>query len=118
MSDVLDKDAVLTHFGGDGQLVQEIAGIFLQSTEEWMAQLRAALGRSDADQVRRIAHTLKGSASNFLAKDVSAAAYRLEAVGKSGDLTDAPAALAALELQVNELRAALGELVRELGPAS
>jgi len=118
MNDVLDRHAVLDHFGGDAKLIEEIAEIFVRSSEEWLSQLHDALERQDADQVRRIAHTLKGSASNFLAKDVCAAAARLEAVARSGELTTAPETLAALELQVGRLREALDTLVHDLRAAS
>lgn len=118
MSDALDKNAVLTHFDGDADLIKEIACIFAQSSQDWLVQLREALARQDADQVRRIAHTLKGSASNFMARPVTEAAFRLESLGRSGDLSAAPDALAALELQVHELRKALDALVRDLRPVS
>ncbi len=118
MSDVLDRHALLAHFGGDAALIEEIAAIFIQSSQELLAQLREALQRQDAEQLRRIAHTLKGSASNFLAKEVSAAAHRLEAVGRSGDLSGASDALLALELHVSSLRTALETLVQELRAAS
>jgi HPt (histidine-containing phosphotransfer) domain-containing protein len=116
VSDVLDKSAVLAHFGGDAELVRDIAGLFQQGSGEVLAQIHEALARADAEQVRRAAHTMKGSASNFLAKPVSDAAYRLEQLARAGDLAAAPAALALLESQVERLRTALAEWNRELDP--
>jgi HPt (histidine-containing phosphotransfer) domain-containing protein len=116
VSDVLDKSAVLAHFGGDAELVRDIAGLFEQSSRDVLAQIHSALARADAEQVRRAAHTMKGSAANFLAKPVSDAAYRLEQLARAGDLTAAPAALSILETQVERLRTALAEWNRELDP--
>lgn len=118
MSDVLDKSAVLAHFGGDVELVREIAGLFLQSSPDVLRQIREALARGDAEQVRRAAHTLKGSAANFLAKPVSDAAFRVEKLGRAGDLGPVPEALAALEAQVERLRSALADWDRELRAAA
>lgn len=114
MSDVLDRHAVLSHFGGDAELIQEIAGLFQQSSREWLAQMRAALVQGDAEQLRRTAHTLKGSSGNFLASNVAAAARRVEELARAGNLAEAPAALAALELLLDRLHAALANWVAEL----
>jgi len=54
-----------------------------------------ALGH--ADQVERLAHSLKGAAANLSAEALRAAAARLEVMGRAGDLTTAPLCLAELQ---------------------
>ena len=114
MADVLDKRLVLARFGNDAQFLQEMVSLFLESSTGWLAEIRMALSREDALQVRKVAHTLKGSTGNFLARDAAAAALRLEETARSGDLSTAPEALAALEAEVKRLQEALAALVRDV----
>ena len=53
--------------------------------------------RRDAGALLEAAHALRGSVANFGATRAVAAALRLELMGKAGDLTVAPAALADLQ---------------------
>jgi two-component system, sensor histidine kinase and response regulator len=62
------------------------------------------------------AHTLKGSVANFCAQEPFESAYRLERMGRAGDLAGAEEALAALERQLLDLEPSLVAL--QQGPAS
>src|SRR5262249_62126849 len=57
--------------------------------------------------VKRVAHTLKGAVAIFGARRSTAAALRLEGMGRAGELKEAPGALA-------ELRQSLGALLEAL----
>jgi HPt (histidine-containing phosphotransfer) domain-containing protein len=72
-----------------------------------MSGLRAAIGRQDSGEVRRFAHTIKGSSSHFFAQPTVAAASRVELMGRDGDLTGVDEAYASLEHEVERLRQAL-----------
>ncbi|HYT92116.1 MAG TPA: response regulator [Gemmataceae bacterium] len=102
-----DRAAALARLDGDEAFLKELAGIFVQDCPRLLAEMEAALARSDAEALQRAAHTLKGSSYHFEAAATAAAAKQLETIGRSGDLTSAPDAYLALA------RAA-GRLVREL----
>jgi hypothetical protein len=61
--------------------------------------------------LKRVAHTLKGSVTNFLARDAAAAALRVERVATARDAGDLDQAIAALEAEVQRLTGALETLV-------
>ena len=105
-----DEEAALARVGGDRRLLAELAGLFLDDLPRLLGDVRDAAGAADAVRVRRAAHTLKGSADVFGAASVVAAAQRLEAMGRNGDLSDAAAALAALEREMRRVEPELAAL--------
>jgi CheY-like chemotaxis protein len=106
----LDMAQALNRVGRDVDLLRELVGVFLDSYPAQLAELREALARQDSPGVRRMAHTIRGAAGNFGAGEACAAAERLEAMGRAGELADAPAACAALEEALDRLRPALAAL--------
>ena len=64
------------------------------------------------------AHALKGMLGNLAAGPAAAQARRLEALGRRGDLSEAPAALRQLEDESERLREALHSLGRDAAFAS
>jgi HPt (histidine-containing phosphotransfer) domain-containing protein len=70
-------------------------------------QIRSAIERAEAPQLRTAAHALKGALAVLGAPAAHAAAEHLELLGRSGDLSPAPAALAILEGAIARLEAVL-----------
>ena len=64
----------------------------------------------DAGSINRQAHLIKGAVGNFDMTQAFTAAQRLEEMGRSGDLSEAPAALSELEAALERLRPALRQL--------
>ncbi len=75
-----------------------------------MSDLREAVSRRDAGAVEKAAHALKGSVSNFVAKEAFEAAQQLEQVGRAGELDRAGETLTRLEEAIRRLGSALAEL--------
>jgi CheY-like chemotaxis protein len=75
--EVLDRAVLLEHMAGDPELLAEMVALFLQDCPQLLAALREALARGDARALKRAAHTLKGTVSNFAAPAATAAALRL-----------------------------------------
>lgn len=100
----------MARVGGDAELLKEIAVLFLENYEAWLAELRAAGAAQDADLVQRTAHGLKGSVANFGAKDAVEASLKLENLGRNGDLSHMPETMAALEAALETLRTDLESL--------
>lgn len=103
----LNKALALERLGGDEQLLGEIAGLFLSDYPALLAEVCDAVARGDAAAVHHAAHTLKGSVANFCAPGPFETAYKLERMGRAGDLAGSQDALAALEKQLRDLEPAL-----------
>jgi HPt (histidine-containing phosphotransfer) domain-containing protein len=99
----LDREAALKRVGGDHALLKEIAGLFLEHQRVWIVELREAAACGDVTKVEQTAHNLKGSVSNFGARNAVEASVNLENVARSSDLPAVSSALAALELTLETL---------------
>jgi two-component system, sensor histidine kinase and response regulator len=103
----LDWNEALQRIGGSEDILRELADAFLGEAPRLLDAAREALEHGDAAEVRRQAHTLKGSAALFVATPTVEAALRLEKIGESGKLEEAPEALSRLRGRVDELVPAL-----------
>ena len=114
-----DVAAVIDRFGGDAEMAQELAEVFLDDYPGRLAEVRDAVESGEADALRRAAHTLKGSVGTFSQDGAYEAALRLETMGREGDLGDAQAALDVLEGELGRFRPVLKQLADSTaaGPA-
>jgi HPt (histidine-containing phosphotransfer) domain-containing protein len=103
-----DERIALERTGGDRDLLKELIAVFLHEIPSWMQGLRAAVSGRDAAELRRVAHAVKGAVDSCGASGAFDAAMLLERIGVGGDLTGAPAALAALERRIDRARDELG----------
>jgi HPt (histidine-containing phosphotransfer) domain-containing protein len=110
MEQQLDREAALTRVGGDLELLQEIAGLFLEDTPNLVAAIEEAAAGNDAKGLERAAHTLKGSVSNFGAANSYEAALDLEKMGRAGDFSGVPGGIERLRRALDELRPELESL--------
>jgi two-component system, sensor histidine kinase and response regulator len=109
--DGLDSKAALDRVGGDVDLLKDIAHVFLEDWPRSIEELRSAAARGDGPVVERVAHGLKGAASNFGASRVVAASLAIEQMGRAGKLDDFASAMATLEAALVELRGELEGLI-------
>jgi two-component system sensor histidine kinase/response regulator len=107
-SAVLDRTGALSRLGGDEAMFNEFLLLLLDGAESDVAELAVAVEADDAVGVERLAHGLKGGAASLGADRVRDAAYRLEIMGRSGDLADARPALARLREELSLLRELIG----------
>jgi CheY-like chemotaxis protein len=105
--DVFDLPEAMKAVNGDKELLQEIAGLFIKSATDSLAQIREGIVKSDADAIENAAHSLKGSVANFGAKRAFEAAYRLERLGREGKLREAEKARSELEMEIKVLEHAM-----------
>jgi len=104
---VLDLDFLKERTGDDPELVKELLEIFLADIPRRFAGLRRAVDDMDADQIRILAHSIKGSAMLLGAQQVVEASAIIEEkaiIPELGGSGDALAHLASL----------LGPLIQEL----
>jgi two-component system sensor histidine kinase/response regulator len=103
-----DRATAIARLGGDEDLFAEMAGLFRSEGLRMMEEIRLALTAGDPVSVQRVAHGLKGAAGYLGGSRTAEAAYRLELIGTSRDLSSAPEAFQRLEEEIDRLQTALG----------
>jgi PAS domain S-box-containing protein len=108
-------DRLVATLGDGGEaLVGALIETFMAGVGGLSAGLRAAVGAHDADEVRRIAHTLKGDAVSFGAAGLADLCRALEARAKEGALEDAPERLSGIEAELERVTAELRQIGEDL----
>lgn len=102
-----DQQTLLERVEGDRELLREIVSLFCEEAPALLSTIRASIEHHDSIALEHAAHSLKGVVSSFGAWAARDAALRLEAVGRSGDLTDAESTRGALEKELACLTQAL-----------
>jgi HPt (histidine-containing phosphotransfer) domain-containing protein len=108
----LDWETARSRIGGSEEVLRDVAELFVAECPAMMEQIRAAIADVDHSEVRRTAHTLKGSAAVFVAEPTVAAAQRIEQMGEAQTLEGVDQAWATLEAEIERL---LPELRRAAG---
>jgi PAS domain S-box-containing protein len=111
--DVLNETELLDQVAGDHNLLRKVVQVFQKEYPERLSIIAEAVDSGDAKMIDSVAHKLKGSTGTLGGHRAMNAAYRLESIGKSGDLSEAREALKQLELELDLLGAALNSFLRE-----
>ena len=98
------RAAFLEALGNDLNLAQRLIDLFLQDSGRLLDDISRAIADRDADALRRAAHTLKGSVSNFPAGAARDTAARMETIGFDGDFDAAQEVFPILEKEIERLR--------------
>jgi len=112
--DVFDLSSALEAVDGDKDLFMEIAELFLDGLTDSIAGIQDGIARSDAKAVEQAAHSLKGSVGNFGARRAYEIAYRLEVLGRNGELAESEDAISELEKEFRDLEAAMKDTLSEM----
>lgn len=75
---VLDRSVLMESLENDNELIEEILGLFEDITPEIIEALDAAADEGNIEEVKRNAHSLKGSAGNIGAKALEEAMRDIE----------------------------------------
>jgi CheY-like chemotaxis protein len=105
------RPAFLSGLGDDVDLARKLVSIFLEQSPKLMDQIRDAIDTDDAPALRRAAHALKGTISNFPLGPARGAAAQMEGLGFDGDLAGAREALPLLQQEVDRLTALLPAMI-------
>jgi len=100
---------------GDRELLREVIEAFLEECPKLVEQIGESLDRSDADTLRRAAHTVKGALRTFGAEPCMALAERLEDMGRRRELNSAPEAYNSLKQQLEHLVPQLSAFAVNIG---
>ena len=99
----VDWPAALSAVNGDGELLRDVVEAFLDEAPQLLAQIDQAIEDEDAAELRRAAHTLKGSMRFFGCHLACEHAFRLETMGKEQELRDAASRLDVLQQEMTRL---------------
>lgn len=94
---MVDFDELVGRCMGNREIAERLIVKFCRKITADLESMSAGATASDADQVGRLAHGLKGAAANVACKEIRELAEQLEALGRAGDLSRAPALLHQLE---------------------
>src|SRR5689334_11249443 len=101
-----DADEVMQEFG-EASVVSELAGIVRTDLGDYARDLEAAYAAGNLEEVRRLAHAIKGAAGNVAARAVCTLAAGIDNGLRTGQTAAAQ--------QTPELIAACGRLELEIG---
>jgi len=95
--DPIDPGAMdrLQEWGGD-RLMLEMIRLYLENSAKRMEQIRTGFERGEGQLVERGAHSLRSSAANLGAREVSRLAGEMEDAASKGDMKGAQALLETL----------------------
>ena len=105
-----DRSILLGRMEGDEELTVSILEVFVQDTRDLIQQIRQSLDQGDVSNVSMLAHTIKGASGNVGASRMWELASHIEKTAKTGELTDAEAAILELETEFESVvRLIVGE---------
>jgi CheY-like chemotaxis protein len=103
LSQVLDREALRANVGGNPGALLDLVTRFLGESRTSLEELRHGITRGDAPTLEQAARRLKTSLREVAATAARAAALRLEAVARVGDVAQAADVMFALEDELTRL---------------
>jgi two-component system, sensor histidine kinase and response regulator len=98
-----DLQPALKRFGGDVDLLREMARFYLEDHGQLVDDLEKHLAVGAATAVERAAHSLKGIISNFDRMDLIENCNQAETLARSGALDEVAAMLPRVRTQADQL---------------
>jgi two-component system, sensor histidine kinase and response regulator len=106
-----NHDTVLAAAGGDQEVVRELIELFPVECKKLCEDIRHAFLHEDFTQLKRAAHTLKGSLLLFGAQVVADNALKLEHLAEEAKQEEAKKVWTQLEIDVNQLLLELADML-------
>ncbi len=94
---------------GDEELARLVISSFVEDMPRQFEQLKAALGREDGTESRRLSHTVKGAAGNVSGLALQSTAGQMEKACTKGELPRAAKLLPRLDANFEAFNRALRE---------
>lgn len=106
-------DLIMENFDNDREILRVAVEAFLEEGKPCLKEIAEAIKSENANDLREAAHKFKGAVCNFLVGPLTAAAFELEKMGKTGRLESAQPIYEQLERMTEEL---CTELKKYLNP--
>ncbi|MDP8212307.1 MAG: Hpt domain-containing protein [Candidatus Zapsychrus exili] len=99
----------------DKELLLELIEIYIEDFKIKRQSLIVAIEGNNSEEIRNIAHSLKGASGNISAHSLREVFSKLEGMGKNEDLTGAPELIADADKIFEEFLSRVSNLKEELG---
>ena len=87
-AEIFDVTTALTRIGDDSEFLKELIILFIDDVPKQISKMYELLTAKDYVMLSRVAHTIKGSAANIGAKQLSSACFSLETKSKHPEEVD------------------------------
>jgi signal transduction histidine kinase/DNA-binding NarL/FixJ family response regulator len=117
VAEAFDPQGLLKRVGGNPRVLRDLARIFLEDTPKRKSAIRKAIAAQDSEALARAAHALRGSVAMLGASEIAEEARKIEAMGRSGRITEASDILAPFEGKLSRLERLLAGIAAGTGKA-
>ncbi len=107
---LFDMDTALKRVGNDRDFLKELIGIFDEEFSSHMKQLKQAVSRGGFEEVKEIAHCLKGASANLSFTSFQELSYQMELLGSDKNLSPAGELISMMEEEYKKLQQYLAKL--------
>lgn len=107
---IMNIDSAVERLGSE-KLLKKVAGVFLANAAKHTTDIEDAIATNDDKKLEMAAHTLVSSMAYLSAIPASAAAMKLEHMGRDGVTDGLQEAYAALQVEIGRLEVALRPLL-------
>ncbi|MBF0479510.1 MAG: Hpt domain-containing protein [Candidatus Omnitrophica bacterium] len=114
---IIDVPELLERVQDDKELMLELFDIFMEDFPGKRQQLGEAIKEKNFENIRGVAHSVKGASGNISAKLVREVCMKLEMMGKNNTLDGAEAVLVQLDEEYAKLTEQMQLVRKEYGPA-
>lgn len=92
-----DRDFALEQAGDEEEMLNELLGLFRESSLADCMKIKAGIQANDATAVAEAAHSIKGAAASLGFESIRHVSHQIENAGKAGDIAAATSCLPDLE---------------------
>ncbi len=97
-----DRGFALEQSGDDEEMLEELLGLFRDSSASDLAKIQQGAASDDAVQIAEAAHSIKGAAASLGVQGIQRVAADLEKAGRAEDLATAKQRIPDLESLLEE----------------
>jgi len=112
--EILDVNEFMERVQDDKELLLELLDIFVSDYQEKEKLMKIAVSGNDHEQIKNIAHSLKGASGNISAKKLRETFVKFEELGKNNDTSVADELLSTMNQQFEELSVRIESVKEEL----
>jgi len=100
---IIDKDEIMERVDGDIDLLIELMDLFIADYPKLLSNIKNAIIQENSGELKRSAHTIKGSVGNFSANSAYNIALSLEIMGQNNNFSNAEKTYIQLEKEIDLL---------------
>ncbi|MCH7574790.1 MAG: Hpt domain-containing protein [Candidatus Marinimicrobia bacterium] len=104
---IIELDSLMANLSGDKTILAELIDLFIDTSPAMLADIRSEFNAGKAVAMGKAAHKLKGSATNFGARQVVDLTYELENMGGENRMAGADRLIEQLSERLAEVTRAL-----------